>query len=195
MHRETNTGRNESNMKSTMSQPELDRWYQELRTLKDLLPHLDESDAKRVNVLLRDSQNAFASETPVAWIAIVCEDYACPNTGAPYQQILPISRYRRVITTGESYGFGTMRFEVIKRGRRMHGIHFRSDHDLDDALFESNPIDMVIDLDHPHPIHGYNIHFCILTKQEEARSWLEAEEGILFEDSVQITRERLRSKT
>ncbi len=181
-------------MRSTMTQNELDRWYSDMLALKILLRSMQEKD-KEAERVLRESQNAFAAETPVAWIAIVCEDYTCPNTGAPYQQLLPVSRYCRVTTAAMSYGFGTMRFEVVKRGGRVQGIRFRAEYCIDDIGSESDPVDTILDLNLPHPFHGYNIWFCVFEAREQAEAWLEEEEGILFEDSAQITRDRLGSKT
>ncbi|MBT5808699.1 hypothetical protein HOI18_05510 [Candidatus Uhrbacteria bacterium] len=182
-------------MNSTMNQSETDRWYQQMRVLRGLLPRMEEDEARDAKRLLRESQNAFAAETPVAWVAMVCEDYACPNTGRPYQRLLPISRYRHVTTTTGSYGFGDMCFGVIKRGRRVQGIRFRAQYDYDGLSFEE-PVDVVLkpDDEYPSNISGYNVYFCIFVTREAAVSWLSQERGISFEDSVGISIDRLHSK-
>lgn len=192
----TRLQKKENAMSSTMSKSELDRWYNSMRSLRELLsrPQEEDEEIRGARRDLRQAENAFAAETPIAWVAIVCEDYTCPNTGAPYQQLLPVSRYRGIETTTDSYGFGKMRFEVEKRGGRVQGIRFRSKYDLDTLGSEQEPVDELLDPTFPNPVHGYNVYFCVFKTEDEASAWLGEQEGILFEDSVQITIDRLRSK-
>ena len=132
-----------------MSQSELDSCYSQIRFLRHLLASVQEEgdEIRQARRELHQVENAFAAETPVAWVAIVCEDYICPNTDAPYQELLPISRYRGIQTTTDSYGFGKMRFEVQKRGGRVQGIRFRSEYKLDAMGYETAPVDQRISLD------------------------------------------------
>lgn len=172
-----------------MTQPELDRVYTLIMALTERLDGMKGEEAQSVVGDLRKAQDVFAHQTACAWVAIVCEDYACPNTGAPCQILLPVSRFRRIESAFPSYGFGWMHFSVVKRGGRIRGIRLKADQDFEPNVHDKGPFE--VSLNPGDELQGHQISFGVFLEKPDAEAWLQDQPGISFEASVQITLDRL----
>ena len=69
-----------------MEKSETDRWFRTIQLAKQTLAEVGDNppprvaaDVEKLKRNLAEAENAFAADSPGAWVAIVCSDYKWPD--------------------------------------------------------------------------------------------------------------------